>query len=65
MSRLDATARLMLLRLVGLNLRLSVLALPPVLPMIRRDLHLSELEFADLGAPGARDRGAVAATPRQ
>jgi MFS transporter, CP family, cyanate transporter len=48
MSRRDAFAKLMLLWLVGLNLRLSVLALPPVLPMIRRDLNLSEASVAAL-----------------
>jgi CP family cyanate transporter-like MFS transporter len=37
-----------LLWLIGLNLRLSVLALPPLVPMIHRDLGLSEAGIAAL-----------------
>ena len=36
------SARLSLLWLIGLNLRVSLLALPPILPLIHRDLGLSQ-----------------------
>jgi MFS family permease len=34
--------------LVGLDLRITVLAVPPVLPLVHRDLHLSETQVAAL-----------------
>jgi MFS transporter, CP family, cyanate transporter len=37
-----------LLWLVGITLRLPVLAVPPLIPLIHRDLQLSELEVAVL-----------------
>src|ERR1700683_462312 len=37
-----AWPRLGLLWLLGIDLRLTILAVPPVLPLIHRDLHLSE-----------------------
>jgi CP family cyanate transporter-like MFS transporter len=44
--------RLALLWLIGCNLRVSVLALPPVLPLIHRDLQLSESGVAAIaGVP--------------
>ena len=56
--------RLFLLWLAGIDLRLTILALPPVLPLIHRDLELSEkavavltglpvLLFAIVAIPGA------------
>lgn len=50
----DATAtrpgwpRLALLWLLGADLRLTILAVPPVLPLIHRDLHLDEKMIAAL-----------------
>jgi MFS transporter, CP family, cyanate transporter len=41
-------ARLSLLWLIGLNLRVSLLALPPILPLIHRDLGLSQAGIAAL-----------------
>jgi cyanate permease len=41
-SRARDRARLALLWLAGADMRIAVLALPPVLPQIRRELHLSE-----------------------
>jgi CP family cyanate transporter-like MFS transporter len=38
----EATLRLAILWLAGADLRLTFLAVPPVLPLIHRDLHLSE-----------------------
>jgi CP family cyanate transporter-like MFS transporter len=38
--------RLALMWLAGIDLRLTILAVPPVLPMIHRDLHLSETMVA-------------------
>ncbi|HKX08448.1 MAG TPA: hypothetical protein VJN67_09660, partial [Stellaceae bacterium] len=40
--------RLALLWLAGINLRLTILALPPVLPLVHRDLDLSEKLVAAL-----------------
>ena len=40
--------RLGLLWLAGIDLRLTLLAVPPVLPAIHRDLHLSEAGVAAL-----------------
>lgn len=41
-------SRLALLWLLGIDLRLTILALPPVLPLIHRDLHLDEKMVAAL-----------------
>ncbi len=41
LSRLDAV-RLLLLWLGGIDLRLTMLAVPPLIPLIHRDLHLDE-----------------------
>src|ERR1700682_4798437 len=41
-------ARLFLLWLAGIDLRLPLLAVPPVLPAIHRDLHLNEAGVAAL-----------------
>ncbi|MGA3403066.1 MAG: MFS transporter [Acetobacteraceae bacterium] len=43
-----AWPRLGLLWLLGINLRLTILAVPPVLPLIHRDLHLNEKMVAAL-----------------
>jgi CP family cyanate transporter-like MFS transporter len=43
-----AWPRLGLLWLLGINLRLTILAVPPVLPLIHRDLHLDEKLVAAL-----------------
>ncbi|HEY3848130.1 MAG TPA: MFS transporter [Acetobacteraceae bacterium] len=54
MDNHDATAtqpawpRLGLLWLLGIDLRLTILAVPPVLPLIHRDLHLNEKMVAAL-----------------
>jgi CP family cyanate transporter-like MFS transporter len=54
MNTLDAThthlawPRLALLWLLGIDLRLTILAVPPVLPLIHRDLHLNEKMVAAL-----------------
>jgi CP family cyanate transporter-like MFS transporter len=54
MDNRDATAtqpgwpRLSLLWLLGIDLRLTILAVPPVLPLIHRDLHLDEKMVAAL-----------------
>jgi MFS transporter, CP family, cyanate transporter len=54
MQQRDATAtrlawpRLGLLWLLGIDLRLTILAVPPVLPLIHRDLHLDEKMVAAL-----------------
>ena len=42
------TPRLALLWLAGLDLRLTLLAVPPVIPLIHRDLHLNETGIAAL-----------------
>lgn len=42
--------RLLLLWLSGVALRLTLLAIPPVLPAIHADLHLSEAEVGTLGS---------------
>src|SRR5271163_3287343 len=42
--------RLLLLWLIGVQLRLTVLAVPPVLPLIHRDLALSEKAIGLLAA---------------
>src|SRR6516165_5309559 len=34
--------------LIGLDLRITLLAVPPVLPLIHRDLHLTETQVAAL-----------------
>ncbi len=48
-----AWPRLGLLWLLGIDLRLTILAVPPVLPLIHRDLHLDEKMVAALtGLPG-------------
>ena len=41
---------LALLWLAGTGLRLTVLAVPPVIPLIHHDLHLSETGVALLGS---------------
>jgi MFS transporter, CP family, cyanate transporter len=46
--RLTHLPRLALLWLAGIDLRLTILALPPVLPLIHRDLELSEKLVAAL-----------------
>ncbi|MGH7036317.1 MAG: hypothetical protein ACREFL_21525, partial [Stellaceae bacterium] len=38
-----------LLWLAGLGLRLTLLAVPPVIPLIHAELHLSETEIGTLG----------------
>ncbi len=43
-----AWPRLSLLWLLGIDLRLTILAVPPVLPLIHRDLHLDEKMVAAL-----------------
>ena len=40
---------LFLLWLAGINLRVTVLAIPPVIPLIHDDLHLSEKAIGALG----------------
>src|SRR5947209_15462449 len=40
--------RVVLLWLAGVDLRLTLLAVPPVIPLIHRDLHLSESGIAAL-----------------
>src|SRR5437016_8248558 len=40
---------LMLLWLAGIGLRLTLLAVPPVIPLIHRDLDLSETAIGTLG----------------
>ncbi len=47
-SPLTPLLRLTLLWLSGIDLRLTILALPPVLPLIHRDLDLSEKLVAAL-----------------
>jgi CP family cyanate transporter-like MFS transporter len=47
-ERQRALPRLILLWLAGIDLRLTILALPPVLPLIHRDLDLSEKLVAAL-----------------
>jgi len=49
-SAARALPRLALLWLAGIDLRLTILALPPVLPLIHRDLDLSEKLVAALTA---------------
>src|SRR4051812_44024483 len=52
MSRRGAVFRLALLWLAGADLRLTMLAVPPVLPLIHRDLALGEAAVAALtGVP--------------
>jgi CP family cyanate transporter-like MFS transporter len=48
MTRTTALGRGTLLWLAGLDLRLTLLAVPPVIPLIHRDLHLSESGIAAL-----------------
>lgn len=40
---------LAILWLAGMGLRLTVLAVPPVIPLIHGDLHMSETEIGTLG----------------
>ena len=47
-TRRPAWPRLALLWLLGIDLRLTILAVPPVLPLIHRDLHLDEKLVAAL-----------------
>jgi MFS transporter, CP family, cyanate transporter len=47
-SRQKRTLRLLLLWLAGMDLRLTILAVPPVLPLIHRDLALDEKSVAVL-----------------
>jgi CP family cyanate transporter-like MFS transporter len=42
----NRNVRLLLLWLAGIDLRLTILATPPLLPLIHRDLHLSEFGVA-------------------
>ena len=46
----SAWSDLILLWLAGVGLRLTILAVPPVLPLIHRDLNLSEKEIGVLSA---------------
>ncbi len=46
--RVNDVVRLVVLWLAGIDLRLTLLAVPPVLPLIRRDLHLDESSVAAL-----------------
>ncbi|HEY0614959.1 MAG TPA: MFS transporter [Candidatus Elarobacter sp.] len=48
MTREGSPVRAALLWLAGLDLRLTLLAVPPVIPLIHRDLHLSESGIAAL-----------------
>lgn len=50
-SRRQRALRLLLLWLLATNLRASILAVPPVLPTIHRQLHLSETEVGLLTTP--------------
>lgn len=63
-GRWPAWAIFTLLWLIGIELRLTILAVPPVMPLIHRDLHLSEtlvgalsslpvLLFAAVAVPGS------------
>jgi CP family cyanate transporter-like MFS transporter len=47
-TRSPAWLRVLLLWLAGVDLRLTLLAVPPVIPLIHRDLHLSESGVAAL-----------------
>jgi CP family cyanate transporter-like MFS transporter len=44
----DQAARVVMLWLAGIDLRLTLLAVPPVIPLIHRDLHLNESGIAAL-----------------
>ena len=46
--RSTPVARVVLLWLAGIDLRLTLLAVPPVIPLIHRDLHLNESGIAAL-----------------
>ncbi|HKT17225.1 MAG TPA: MFS transporter [Stellaceae bacterium] len=48
-SRRSVWSSLALLWLAGLGLRLTLLAVPPVIPLIHSELHLSEAEIGTLG----------------
>ncbi len=48
MERQHVALRLVVLWLAGIDLRLTLLAIPPVLPLIRQDLHLDESRVAAL-----------------
>ncbi|MEA2718137.1 MAG: transporter, family, cyanate transporter, partial [Candidatus Eremiobacteraeota bacterium] len=47
-TRSPSALRVVLLWLAGLDLRLTLLAVPPVIPLIHRDLHLNESGIAAL-----------------
>ena len=48
MTRSHSVGRVVLLWLAGIDLRLTLLAVPPVIPLIHRDLHLNESGIAAL-----------------